>query len=300
MSSTLPRMSLGSSASQQQKEKQQLQQHRFISRSRSDGTGKPPATPPTTTASLLRASLSRTHSQTSSSGKPVSESESVDGSADPKIFSDEVFAPTKPMSISPGGGAKPPVMPKPKTLKKNPNGKLLQKLKGKVASKVKLVSRKETEGGSSSSISSASGSVEKTASSPAPVAKGEGRSESGRVEPTTPSLEESLELVSSADESVDLRDYLIETMLPNAPKPPLKPKPKPRLSITTSQTTPGDDHAPSPAPSSTPPKSNDVAESADTEVDIDQVMSMGDLTDWCMQVEDELTQLYNESILSSM
>ncbi len=291
-SSTLPRGSLESSSSSQQLQSQ----HRSVSRSHSDdtsrGVGATSAKPLTSgRSSSKQPNISRTNSS-----KYASESESVDGgSVDLKVLSDEVFT-MRPRSSS---GSKPPIMPKPKNLKKSTNGgTLMQKLKAiKVTGKGKTSLKKEKNDHTPKKTVPAS----KDAS-----AKREREIESDReaipVKSLPASLHDSLALTSN--EVINLKDFLIETDALHKPKPKPRPKPtqddmpssttiRPKPIQEATPTTTG--HTPS-SPSPSTPGNSEVPE-----IDIDKLSSIGDdLTDWCLQVEDELTQLYNESILSSI
>jgi hypothetical protein len=213
------------------------------------------------------SSIDRSDSRLSS--KLSSESESVDGgSSDQKSLNDDVFVIARPRSTT-----KPPVLPKPKDMLKrtNSNPTAIKELDSTdqqatgVKSHFSEAKKKFDHGDTATKATPLSVDTKRNFSF-------ERRSASSYdMKPTSAETATNKEVSSikiAPSDSIDLKHYLLDSSSPR--------------------------HKPVSASSGT----TDTKGSSETEFETSIEAITNDLTDWCTQVEDELTQLYNDSILS--
>ena len=237
--------------------------------------------------SSKESSLDRPDSRLSSK---FSESDSVDGGNSDQR--DDVFI------ARPASASKPPILPKPKDittkmLKRADSNPKVTEAKRKLSlsespsqqgtitainSHVTNVKRKFSQGEAPVSVVNAGSSRVAEAKRKLSVSKDSQQSAARKwhPNPTPVSAKEPPPAVKAPIDPVDLKHYLLDSSSPKHKTAMLSNE---RASSTTEKL---------PADTST------------LETDFDNIEAItDDLTDWCMQVEDELTQLYNDSILSA-
>lgn len=199
----------------------------------------------TSIASSISSKSSNDRTDSRLSSKCSSESESIEGN-DPRSPYDDVFL-TKP--------AKPPLLPKPKSLMGTRKKTDVMIHAGKTDQKaVKNPNGKDVE---------IAGITNGHGDNPIAIRSGSG----------SPAVAIPLVKCSSRD-SIDLKDYLLE----NSSK---------AKTISTNGV----------SANGLRTASRDSEEDVEVDIGIDAMAD--ELANWCSQVEDELTQLYNESILSA-